>query len=134
MEWAEVEVADQREPRLFLVVNDTCPGSSVAVPQWIDWIRSSAHRGYSAVVVSFGGTEHLTRVTDALASRGVNKVALQVTQVQEFTRSSGVSVTPTLLAVDGRGHVRFVGGMFSHSTRRVLDEFLDAEETALAIH
>lgn len=128
------EVADPGEPRLLFIVSDTCPGSGVAVPQWVDWIRSSRNRGYSAVVVSMAGTEHLAQIVDALASRGIHAVPSQVTQVQEFTRFSGVSVTPTLLALDAGGHIRFVGGMFSQSTGRVLEEFLDSEQTALTIH
>jgi hypothetical protein len=118
---------------LLIVVKDNCPGSSVVVPQWIDWIGSSPNRGYSAVVVSVEGTNYLSQVADAFALRGVNAVALQVMQVQEFTLSSGVSVTPTLLALDRRGHVRFVSGMFSQATRRALEEFLDLEENA-SIH
>ncbi len=126
----QTEVADQSNPRLLLVVKDTCPGSGVAVPQWIDWIGSSPNRRYSAVVVSTEGTNYLSRIAHAFASRGVNAVALQVTQVQEFTLSSGVSITPTLLAMDRRGHVRFVSGTFSQARRRALEEFLDLEEKA----
>lgn len=130
----ETDLAHQSNPRLLFVVKDTCPGSGAVLPQWIDWIDSSPNRGYSAVVVSLEGTNHLSRIADALASRGVNAVALQVSQIQEFTLSSGVSVTPTLFAMDRRGHVRFVGGMFSQATRRTLEEFLKLEEKELAIH
>jgi hypothetical protein len=125
-----IEVADQSNPRLLLVVKDTCPGSGVAVPQWIDWIRSSPNRGYSATVVSTEGTNYLSQITDAFVSRGVNVVALRVTQIQEFIFSSGVSVTPTFLALDRHGHVRFVGGMFSDAASHALDAFLEVEELA----
>ena len=129
----QTEVADQSRPRLFVVVRDTCPGSGVVVPQWIDWIGSSPNRGYSAVVVSLEGTNQLSQIVDAFASQGVNATAFQVTQVQEFTRSSGVSVTPTLLALDRRGRVRLISGRFSQATRRALEEFLSSEEN-VSIH
>lgn len=124
----ETEGADQSNPRLLIVVKDTCPGSRVVVPQWIDWIHSSPNRGYSAVVVSTEGTNYLSQIAAAFAARGVHSLALQVTQVQEFNLSSGVSITPTLLGMDRQGHVRFVSGMFSQATRRALDEFLKLEE------
>jgi hypothetical protein len=127
-----IEVPDGTAPWLLLVVSDTCPGSAVAVPEWIDWIRSSTHRDYTAVVVSMAGTEHLTLIGDALASRGIEAVRLQVTQVHEFTRFSGVSVTPTLLGVDRQGHIRFAGGHLSPTTRRVLDEFFNTQNRSAA--
>lgn len=89
------ESADQSHRRLLIVVSDTCPGCGVVVPQWLDWIRSSPNHGYSAVVVSIKGTNYLSQLADAFASRGVSAAALQVTQAHQFTLSSGVSVTPT---------------------------------------
>jgi hypothetical protein len=104
------------------------------VPRWVDWIRNSPSRGFTAEIVSLEGTEYLSQISDALASRGVNTVALQVTQQEEFTLASGVSVTPTLLGMDRRGYVRFVSGVFSHEVRRALDQFIELEGKALPIH
>jgi hypothetical protein len=126
------ELADDKTPRLLMVVNDTCPGSAKAVPQWIEWIRRSSRLTYSAIVVSTSGTSYLSQISDELRARGVNSVTLQVSQAQDFTLSSGVSVTPALLGIDTRGRVRFVSGIFSQATSHALEKFLRAGEEVLA--
>ena len=115
---------DRGKPQLLMVVRDSCPGCGVIVPQWLDWIRSSPSNDYSAAVVSIEGTKYPSQISDALASRGVETLMFRVTQLAEFTFSSGVSVTPTLLAVDRDGRVRFASGTFSAQTRRSLNDFL----------
>ena len=130
----QAELADRGHPRLLIVVSDTCPGCGVVVPEWVDWIRTSQSRDYSAAVVSLDGASYQSQIIDALASRRVDAVSFRVTQVEEFTLSSGVSFTPTLLAMDRRGYVRIVSGAFSQATRRALEAFLDSEGRALAIN
>ena len=109
----------------MMVVKDSCPGSRVAVPQWVDWISRSPSDRYSAIVVSVEGNNYLSQLAGALALRGVKAETLRVTQMQEFTLSSGVSVTPTLVAIDRSGYTRMVGGILSDTTARALNQFLE---------
>jgi hypothetical protein len=122
------------KPRLLIAVSDTCPGSRAAVSGWIDWVRKSPHRGYLAVIVSLEGRNYLSQLADAFARHGVEAVTLDVTEREEFVRSSGMLVTPMLLGVDRHGYARVIGYSFSEGTRRVLEEFLDADENALEFH
>jgi hypothetical protein len=123
---------EQNIPTLLIVVSDRCPGCSTVVPEWINWIRNSPNHNYSAVVVSVEGTNYLQQLSDAFLAKGIVSEALRVTQRQAFIRSSGVSATPTLLALDNRGRVRIVSGMFSRVSQHALEQFLDLEAKAIA--
>lgn len=117
----------QSDPRLLFVIKDGCPGSSTVVPLWIDWIRSSRHGNYSVVIASIEGTNYLSQIAAAFASRGTTPVILDAVQAHEFALASGVSVTPTLMALDRDGYARIISSRFSSETRRVLDEFIQLE-------
>ena len=125
-----IEEGSPSHPRLLFVVRDTCPGAAAVLPDWLDWIAKTPNRGYSAVIVSTEGTNYLSMISKAFASRGIESVALQATHVQEFEYAAGVVSTPTLLALDRWGHVRLVSHMFPAAVRGALDEFLAAEENA----
>lgn len=104
-----------RRPSLIIAVADSCRFSSDIVPAVESWIDKSMDTNYSAILVSFDGTQHLKRLAAALQRRGIPHVEWTVIQRQQFVSSSGISATPRLVAVDTSGRARLVADRLTSS-------------------
>lgn len=116
--------AGRRVPAILFVVRDPCPTSQLVAPQWREWILDTPHTDYVAIVASIEGTRHQSELVSALTARRIATTSLMVTQVHAFAFSTGVTLTPTLLAIDRSGSLRVVGGLFNAATRAALERIL----------
>jgi hypothetical protein len=92
---------------LLFVTSDTCPWCNAELPEWKAFLSQAPLQSTSVALVSFGGLKIPTAMEQVLSARGIHCQKALIVNGPGFTGQTGISATPTIIAMDGGLHVRF---------------------------